>query len=245
MLGNAGFSTSRRCQLTDGPPNPGAGMRRTVGAIRHPLTALAAGVLDFRVTGREHLPDGPYVLAANHFSFIDPVLVSLAAGRSIRYLAVGGIFERSRAFARVLAFFGAIPLPAGRLPVAAIRAALDELVAGHPVGVFPEGRRVARWGDGPVRGGAAWLALASGVPLVPVAVLGSDGTLSPTQPKVRRTAVRVWIEPPLDPMDFVDREHPVGAITEAWVTSVAVRLDPWQAAADERQGLPPVPDAEV
>lgn len=188
---------------------------------------FAGWAFDLRITGREHLPPEPYVIAANHLSFIDPVLVSLAAGRNVRYLAVAGLFGRSAAFDRLISFFGAIPTPRDRSPVAAVRAAVAELEAGHPVGVFPEGRRVERWGEVAPQRGAAWLALAAGVPLVPVAVYGSQGTLAPGQRSPRRTAVRIWVEAPLDPDRFLDHVDPVGAISAAWEEAVAARLDPW------------------
>ena len=213
--------------------HPGGAGRRFYGAVRFPLTRFANWALDLRVTGQENLPPAPYVIAANHLSFVDPVLVSLAAGRNVRYLAVAGLFGRSRGFDRLISFFGAIPTPRDRAPVSAVRAAIAELEAGYPVGVFPEGRRVERWGDETPQRGAAWLALATGVPLVPVAVFGSQGTLGPLERTVRRTAVRMWVETPLDPTSFLDHVDPVAAISVAWAESVAARLGPWWPAGRE------------
>lgn len=190
-------------------------------------------MFDLRITGTEHLPDGGAVLAANHLSFIDPVIVSLVAGRNVRYLAVASLFDASHMFDRLISFFGAIPTPRDRVPIAALRTAIAELEAGHPVGVFPEGRRVDRWREESPQRGAAWLALASGVPLVPLAVQGSQGTLSTVERAFRRTAIRVWVEEPLDPLAFTDCADPVGVMTEAWLEAVGSRLDAWWASGLE------------
>lgn len=206
---------------------PGEVTRRFVAVARHPVGAAARWFYDLDIAGRENLPDGPYVLAANHLSFIDPVLVTLVAKQNVRYMAVASLFEASHMFDRLISFFGAIPTPRDRVPIAAVRAALDELAAGRPVGVFPEGRRVAQWREETPQRGAAWLAFAAGVPLVPVAMQGSQGTLGLQQRAFRRTAIRIWVESPLDALDFVDYEDPVGALTETWLDVVGHRLDPW------------------
>ncbi len=206
---------------------PGDVTRRFVAVVRHPIGAAAKRYYDLDITGQEKLPEGPYVLAANHLSFVDPVLLTLVARQNVRYMAVASLFETSHMFDRLISFFGAIPTPRDRLPVAAVRAALDELAAGRPVGVFPEGRRVAQWREETPQRGAAWLALAAGVPLVPVAMQGSQGTLGLEQKAFRRTAIRIWVESPLDALDFIDHEDPIGALTAVWLDAVGHRLDPW------------------
>lgn len=202
-------------------------MRRLVTVARHPIGAAAKWLYDLHVTGREHLPQGGYVLAANHFSFIDPVVATLVAGENVRYLAVAGLFDASHAFDRLISFFGAIPTPRHRPPIGAIRTALAELEAGRPVGVFPEGRRVAYWRENSAKRGAAWLSLAAGVPLVPMAIEGSQGTLGLIETGFTRTAVRVWVDEPLWPLDYTGLEDPIGAMTEDWFEIVGHHLDPW------------------
>lgn len=198
-----------------------------MAVVRHPIGAAAKWFFDLHVTGGERLPDGPYVLAANHLSFVDPVLMTLVAEENVRYMAVASLFETSHLFDRLISFFGAIPTPRDRVPVAAVRAALEELDAGRPVGVFPEGRRVAHWREETPQRGAAWLALAAGVPLVPVAMQGSQQTLGLAHRSFRRTAIGVWVENPIDALDFVEYEDPVGALMGAWLDAVGHHLDPW------------------
>jgi len=172
-------------------------------------------------------------MAANHLSFIDPIIVTLVAKRNVRYLAVADLFDQHHMFDRLISFFGAIPTPRDRVPVAAIRTALAELDAGRPVGVFPEGRRVEQWREEPPQRGAAWLALATGVPLVPVAMHGTHGTLSLRESKFRRTSVRVWVEPALDPDEYLNHVDPVGALGHAWLERIGHRLDPYWRRDEE------------
>ena len=88
------------------------------------------------------IPDGPVVVASNHFSNIDPVVVSMTVQRPIRYLAVDELYGNSALFDRLTLWLGAIPMSRTRAPLGALRTALAELSAGGTVGVFPEGVRV-------------------------------------------------------------------------------------------------------
>ncbi len=202
-------------------------VEQLVQVLKHPVGWAARAMYDLEISGREHLPSGGYVIAGNHVSFIDPVIVTLAAHRNIGYLATGGIFEPSLMFSRFIRFFGARPVARDRVPVAAIRGALQDLAGGKPVAVFPEGRRVPYWREGTPQPGAAWIALAAGVPLVPVAMHGTHGTLGIVQSAFRRTAVRVWVEEPIDVLDYADHEDPLGAVSERWMEVIGNRLDPW------------------
>jgi 1-acyl-sn-glycerol-3-phosphate acyltransferase len=190
---------------------------------------LGTRLFDLEFTGFEHLPDGgPLLVAANHFSHVDPVFVSACAGRSIRYLGVDELFGRSRFFDAITGFFGAIPLSRERAPLGAMRTALEALEGGETVGLYPEGKRVAAWGDvTPPKRGAAWLAFASGAPLVPIALVGSDATMSVHNHMLRRASIRVAAGPPLFWYDFVDFEDPLGAMMAAWEAWMNEALQPW------------------
>jgi len=174
--------------------------------------------------GGERVPPGPLVVAANHFSHLDPVVVSVAVGRPIRYLAVDELFGRSAFFDGLTLWLGAIPLPRSRLPIGALRLALAELDSGGTVGLYPEGMRVWVWGEVAPKRGAAWLARRAGVPLLPVAVAGSEEAMGRGLPRVARRPIRAVVCEPILPGDFADRPDPLGEMTAEWERRVGEAL---------------------
>jgi len=133
------------------------------------------------VEGREHLPrEGPVILAANHLSALDSFLIPLVSPRRVAFLAKAEYFTRpgvrGRLIGSALSGLGAVAVPRGELRAAqaALETALGVLNEGKGFGIHPEGSRSR---DGRLyrgRTGVAWLALASGAPVVPVAVLGTE-----------------------------------------------------------------------
>ena len=177
--------------------------------------ALSRWWVDFEHTGPE-LPDGPAVVAANHFSHIDPVVTSITARRPIRYLAVDELYGNSWVFDRLTLWLGAIPMSRTRAPFGALKIALAELAAGGTVGLFPEGVRVWRWGEIEPKRGAAWLAHRTGVPLVPIALAGTDLVMGRGAGGIARSRVTGIRCEPIQPDDFAARADPIGAMTDEW-----------------------------
>lgn len=198
--------------------------------VNIPARVAAERFLDLEVSGAEHIPgSGPLVVAPNHLSHVDPPIVVNAVGRLVRFLAVDGLFGNHLTFDIVTGFFGAIPTNRDGAPLRALEEAIDHLRRGGAVGVFPEGRRVGYWGETAPKRGAAWLSWMGGAPLLPIAIHGTERTLGPVMPGLRRTSIRVWIGEPLVWHDFSDREDPVGAMTDAWRGFVDSKIGPWWA----------------
>lgn len=198
--------------------------------LRLPNHVLASTVFDLEVTGKEHVPRGSVVVAANHFSHLDPPLIGTNLDRFIHFLAVDQLYGKNFVFDATLNFFGAIPLDRDGYPVRAMRTAIDRLADGDAVGLFPEGRRVEAWGVNDPKHGAAWLAWMTGAPLLPVAIHGTEHSLGPEARSFARTAVRVWIERPIWWHDYVDRIDPLGAMMRDWYDVVSAHLEPWEAS---------------
>lgn len=173
--------------------------RGVVGTGRVALRAL-----DLRVelTGDQHVPrHGPVVLAANHVSFLDFLLVGLAAdrsGRLVRFLARHEVFEHW-ASRRLMAGMGHVPVDR-RAPAAAYLHARRLLREGEAVGVFPEAGVSRSWTVRALMPGAVALARETGAPLLPVAVWGPQRLLTAKQrPEVRRgRPVTLVVGEPLD-----------------------------------------------
>ena len=172
----------------------------------HPGTAFlarnaprAAAVVgrwwDVRVTGVEQVPEtGPSILAANHIGLLDGPLLALFAPRPVHALTKQEMF-RGRG-GRVLRRAGQIPLDRDAVDLAAIRASLRVLRDGGVLGVFPEGHRGA--GEYELyRHGAAYLALVTGAPVVPVTFFGTrlPGAVKNSVPPRRARVDIVYGEP--------------------------------------------------
>jgi 1-acyl-sn-glycerol-3-phosphate acyltransferase len=132
--------------------------------------------LRLRQVGTENIPrTGPALLVANHVSVLDPICIALAPsrmGRTVRFLAASEFFGK-RLVGAGLRSLNQISVRRG----AADRSALNDLAAvireGSLAAIFPEGRM----GDGPGllpgKKGAARIALAAGVPVVPIGIWGT------------------------------------------------------------------------
>ena len=143
---------------------------------------IVRAVLDFiffvifrlHVEGRENVPQtGAIIVAPNHKSDWDPPLIGVAFNtRIIHYMAKEELFKNPF-LGWLIRQFGTFPVKRGTVDRTAIRQALRELKAGNPLGIFPEGTRIRREGLGRFHSGMASLALMTGTPVVPVAVIGS------------------------------------------------------------------------
>lgn len=131
-----------------------------------------------RARGREHLPEGAFVLAANHNSNFDPWALGLPLfpRRYLRFMAKSELFWFPLSL--VIAAGGGFCVRRGERDVEAIDTAVQLCREGHVVVMFPEGTRrkkglrkkyEAHW-----HSGAARIALEAGVPLVPAAITGTD-----------------------------------------------------------------------
>lgn len=191
-----------------------------------------------RVVGAEHLPTARAVLAPNHYSFLDPPLVGFVAPEPIRFLAVQSLWGMHPLFDRLIEWFGAVPLRNEGRPIRALRLAIDHLRDGGVVGIFPEGRRVAEFGDEAARRGAAWLSWRTGAPLVPVYIHGSEWSLSLTNPPFRFIPVTIHVGAPIDPADHPEGREAIQAMTDEWERTMrGLRAD---ARAERIDGDPPV-----
>jgi glycerol-3-phosphate dehydrogenase (NAD(P)+) len=150
-------------------------------------------LLYFRLTriGREHLPrTGPLLLASNHRSFLDPFVIGTLVRRPVYYMAKRELFEK-RWQAWVLNALGAFPVDRGAGDRDAMDTARAILQRGDCVVVFPEGTRVRPGPLGDPRRGVGRLALETGAPVAPVAVIGSDAVRRGWRIRPRKVRIRV------------------------------------------------------
>jgi 1-acyl-sn-glycerol-3-phosphate acyltransferase len=170
------------------------------------------------IEGRDNVPRrGPVILASNHLSFIDSMVIPLVAPRPVAFLAKSEYWTGTGLKGRIMRSFftviNAVPVERGthRAAQASLDASLAVLNEGMAFGIYPEGTRSL---DGRLyrgRTGVAWLALTSGAPVVPVALAGTQDIqpVGKRLPRVRRVTVRFG-----EPLDFSDRREmkPVGPV---------------------------------
>jgi len=186
---------------------------RTLHALVRPLIVAL-----YRpwVEGAEHIPErGPAILASNHLSFLDSVFLPAVLDRPVYFLGKSDYFVGWRRL-----FFenvGVMPVAreGGDAGEASLRRGQQVLEAGHLLGIYPEGTRspdgrLYRGKTGPVR-----LALRTGAPLLPVAMVGTFEILPPTATIPRLGRVGVRIGPPLDLSRYAGREHDREALRAA------------------------------
>jgi 1-acyl-sn-glycerol-3-phosphate acyltransferase len=161
------------------------------------------------IEGREHIPaTGPLIVASNHLSFIDSIVIPLAVPRRVAFLAKAEYFEgRSLASLPRRAFFrtyGAVPVERDqqRNAQASLDLAADLLSRGDAFGIYPEGTRSR---DGRLyrgRTGVGWLALKTSAPVLPVGLAGTERVqpIGARIPRVHRVTIRFG--PPVDPADY-------------------------------------------
>ena len=149
--------------------------------VRFVLRPLFWLVFRPRVTGRANVPaTGPFIIASNHLSFIDSMVIPLSAPRRVGYLAkaeyftspgVGGWLTRT-----LFTALGAMPVErqTHRAAQEALDTALAVLRRGEGFGIYPEGTRSRDGRLARGKTGVAWLALTADCPVVPVAVHGTD-----------------------------------------------------------------------
>ncbi|WP_240641610.1 lysophospholipid acyltransferase family protein [Nocardioides ferulae] len=226
--------------------------------VRHPWRVLLASPLrplarflirllvPVRVHGADLVPQsGPVIFAANHIGVADgPLLAIFAPGRPVHALTKAEMF---RGFlGRFLRASGQIPIDRFHVDARAVRESLRVLRDGGAIGVFPEGRRDA--GDlSRFHRGAAYFALVTGAPVVPVIILGTrrPGGHAGELPR-RGSRVDLVFGAPitLEPQPWPRTKEQVGRASMLLREHMLVHLD--HARTLTGQQLPgPLPSAEV
>jgi 1-acyl-sn-glycerol-3-phosphate acyltransferase len=180
---------------------------------------------NWRFEGMEHIPpEGPVLVAANHISYFDPLAhgnMLVKAGRRPRFLAKKELFGNP-VLGTVLSGAHQIPVERGSGSIAPVQAALDALRDGEVIVVYPEATVTSHDDFLPMAGktGVARLALAARVPVLPIAVWGSQHVWQREGVRNLRFGRPIWLKAaaPMDFLEFEGQENDLPALRKVTST---------------------------
>jgi len=203
--------------------------------ILWPLSKL---LFRLSIQGRDSISSsGPLILVANHKSYIDPILVGLASRRPIHYMAKSELW-RIPVLGWLITRLNAFPVHRGTADRAVIRTALGLLEHGEIVLLFPEATRHRGPGLGAIHPGAGVIAQKAGVPIVPVALLGSETILPEGRRFPRFPKLRVVVGEPIPPASATDSAHEAKRLGTALINSAMRRVSEMSEAAAKSAAAP-------
>lgn len=174
-----------------------------------------------QASGQHNVPrTGPAILAANHLSASDEVFTPITAGRQVLYFAKSEYFTgtgvRGRLTAAMFREFGHVPVERSdpRAAASTIDIGAELLAAGKALGIFPEGTRSPDGRLHKFRTGVARLALRTGAPVIPVALIGTDQVLIQGDRRWHRAPVQVRYGAPLVFAGRADQERSARVLRE-------------------------------
>ena len=192
------------------------------------LKPLLTKLYHHEVVGAHNIPaDSGAILASNHVSFIDSIFLPLAAPRQVFFLAKNDYFTTPGLKGRMMKWFftevGQLPMDrtGGAASTASLQRAIDALKEGKLVGIYPEGTRSPDARLYRAKVGVARLAIAAGVPIVPVAQFGNEEVQAPGSNKLRLKntkgqpiRIKTIIGEPIDTSTYSGKEDDWAAARE-------------------------------
>lgn len=138
------------------------------------LSRVGANIFwKFRAFGLENIPrSGGVLLASNHQSFLDPVLIAMVLSREMHFMARRTLF-RNPVLRVIIAGYNAFAIERDTADVKGVKEAIARLEAGNILLVFPEGTRTGDGSIGRMKPGIGMLAERAAVPIVPVLIEGA------------------------------------------------------------------------
>lgn len=199
------------------------------------ITLLKPLFCRLTVEGCEHVPaEGGCIVASTHTRGPDYVILGYASPRQIYYMAKAEIFQIHRWLSKFLWSIGTFPVQRGRSDIGAIQAAERLVNAGHALGMFPEGTRSLDGCLSKGKTGVARIAVQTGAPVVPAAVINASAFFGELG---RRPRIIVRFGPPI----YLDPQKSSKANTDTIMYGIAALLPPEQRGF---YGEPPRQPAE-
>lgn len=184
------------------------------------------------VSGLENIPsEGPVILAANHVSNLEPILVAVYPERQVEFMGAGDLpFEGF--IDQIVAFYGFIPVNRGNLDRKAINQALGVLKQDGVLGIFPEG---GVWNPGQMEAqvGVAWLSHKAGAVVVPIGFSGFHASIAKTL-RLKRPHLEMKIGKPIPALSIANGSQAIKTIYQNYADMVLRKI---RALVDARDFL--------
>lgn len=165
--------------------------------VRFIVTTFCRVWCRMSVEGREQVPtEGIFILAPTHRSILDTPIASAVSPRRLRFMGADK-YWKNKAFGRLLTALGGFPVSRGTADREALRRCISVLEADEPLVLFPEGERKIGPIVQPLFDGATYIAVKSGVPIVPVGIGGSERAMPKGAKFIRPRKVHVVIGKPI------------------------------------------------
>lgn len=149
------------------------------------------------IEGRDNIPaSGPFILAPTHRSIIDTPVASGVYRRRMRFMGADKWWSNKH-FGNLLSALGGFPVSRGSADREALKRCIAVIEGGEPLVLFPEGERKSGPVVQPLFEGAAYVAMRTGVPIVPVGIGGSERVMPKGTKFIYPRKLRVIVGPPL------------------------------------------------
>ncbi|MTV47436.1 1-acylglycerol-3-phosphate O-acyltransferase [Heliobacillus mobilis] len=146
--------------------------------IRGMLIFFFARICRWRLQGLENVPkDGPIIMAFNHASNWDPMILVCASPRKVHFMAKKELFEVPFV-SYIVNLAGSYPVDRSKMGRQALKMSIDILNQGKVIGIFPEGTRSKTGEMGEAKAGTVMIAAKAGAPIVPVGLYNSQNVFS-------------------------------------------------------------------
>lgn len=177
-----------------------------------------------KVDGAEHIPaSGPFVLAPVHRSNVDTPLIACITNRRLGFMGKASMWKINW-IGKFFTALGSYPVHRGSADREAMRRTIEVLKSGQAVVIFPEGTRQTGPLVQPLFEGAAYVAIKTGAPIVPVGIGGSEAAMPKGAKMIKPGKVRIVVGEPIHPPAVAEGERAPRRVTREMTDQLHARL---------------------
>lgn len=154
-------------------------------------TAVCKLFLTFKISGRENFPaNGGFLLASNHKSNLDPIILGVVCKRELTFMAKESLFKIPL-FSWILLNVNAFPVKRNSADTFALKSAIKKINSGKGLLIFPEGMRSESKEAVKIQPGIGFIAAKTNAPIIPVFISGTEIALPKGAKFIRRAKIRI------------------------------------------------------